>query len=115
MTDRQEGGGALARVVGLPGAILLGLGSIVGTGAFVSIGIAAGVAGPTVLVAIAVGALLAWRWTIAGGLLATFTAAGILVWEGQQLEPPLVAEGVLPPEEGELLIGLAEDIILAIS
>jgi hypothetical protein len=27
----------------------------------------------------------------------------------------LVAEGVLPPEEGELLIGLAEDIILAIS
>ncbi|MEJ2547960.1 MAG: APC family permease [Gemmatimonadota bacterium] len=59
MTVRQEGGGALARVVGLPGAILLGLGSIVGTGAFVSIGIAAGVAGPTVLVAIAVGALLA--------------------------------------------------------
>lgn len=50
---------ALARVVGLPGAILLGLGSIVGTGAFVSIGIAAGVAGPSVLVAIAVGALLA--------------------------------------------------------
>ena len=52
-------GAALARVVGLPGAILLGLGSIVGTGAFVSIGIAAGVAGPSVLVAIAVGALLA--------------------------------------------------------
>jgi APA family basic amino acid/polyamine antiporter len=60
MTERQEGTtGELARVVGLPGAILLGLGSIVGTGAFVSIGIAAGVAGPTVLVAIAVGALLA--------------------------------------------------------
>ena len=50
---------ALRRVVGLPGAVLLGLGSIVGTGAFVSIGIAAGVAGPSVLVAIAVGALLA--------------------------------------------------------
>ncbi|MCL7926747.1 MAG: amino acid permease, partial [marine benthic group bacterium] len=60
MTERGEGtAGELARVVGLPGAILLGLGSIVGTGAFVSIGIAAGVAGPTVLVAIAVGALLA--------------------------------------------------------
>ncbi|MCL7973292.1 MAG: APC family permease, partial [marine benthic group bacterium] len=60
MTERGEGTtGELARVVGLPGAILLGLGSIVGTGAFVSIGIAAGVAGPTVLVAIAVGALLA--------------------------------------------------------
>jgi len=45
--------------VGLPGAILLGLGSIVGTGAFVSIGIAAGVAGPSVLVAIAIAAALA--------------------------------------------------------
>lgn len=51
--------GPLARVVGLPGAILLGLGSIVGTGAFVSIGIAAGVAGPSVLAAIAIAAALA--------------------------------------------------------
>jgi APA family basic amino acid/polyamine antiporter len=50
---------ALARVVGLPGAVLLGLGSIVGTGAFVSIGIAAGVAGPSVVVAIGVAACLA--------------------------------------------------------
>ena len=49
----------LARVVGLPGAILLGLGSIVGTGAFVSIGIAAGAAGPSVILAIAAAALLA--------------------------------------------------------
>jgi APA family basic amino acid/polyamine antiporter len=54
-----QSGGGLARVVGLPGAILLGLGSIVGTGAFVSIGIAAGVVGPSVLLAIVVGALLA--------------------------------------------------------
>lgn len=46
-------------MVGLPGAILLGLGSIVGTGAFVSIGIAAGAAGPSVLVAIAIAACLA--------------------------------------------------------
>ncbi|MFO7586595.1 MAG: APC family permease [Gemmatimonadota bacterium] len=46
-------------MVGLPGAILLGLGSIVGTGAFVSIGIAAGVAGPSVVVAIAIAACLA--------------------------------------------------------
>jgi APA family basic amino acid/polyamine antiporter len=53
--DRTE----LARVVGLPGAVLLGLGSIVGTGAFVSIGIAAGVAGPSVVVAIALAACLA--------------------------------------------------------
>ena len=34
----------LARVVGLPGAVLLGLGSILGTGIFVSIGVAAGAA-----------------------------------------------------------------------
>ncbi len=55
----RTSGPELARVVGLPGAILLGLGSIVGTGAFVSIGIAAGVAGPSVLVAIAIAACLA--------------------------------------------------------
>jgi APA family basic amino acid/polyamine antiporter len=46
-------------VVHLPGAVLLGLGSIVGTGAFVSIGIAAGVAGPSVLLAIVLAGLLA--------------------------------------------------------
>ena len=49
----------LGRVVRFPGAVLLGLGSIVGTGAFVSIGIAAGVAGPSVLLAIALAGLLA--------------------------------------------------------
>ncbi len=49
----------LRRVVRLPGAVFLGLGSIVGTGAFVSIGIAAGVTGPSVLIAIGLAALLA--------------------------------------------------------
>lgn len=58
MNDRPDRAD-LARVVGLPGAILLGLGSIVGTGAFISIGIAAGVAGPTVVLAIAIAACLA--------------------------------------------------------
>jgi APA family basic amino acid/polyamine antiporter len=38
---------------------MMGLGSIVGTGVFVSVGIAAGVAGPAVVVAVAVGALVA--------------------------------------------------------
>ena len=38
---------------------LMGLGSMVGTGVFVSIGIAAGVAGPSVLLAIALAALVA--------------------------------------------------------
>lgn len=52
-------GGALRRDVGLPGAVLLGLGSMVGTGVFVSVGIAAGVAGPSVVAATFLAALLA--------------------------------------------------------
>lgn len=35
---------SLKRQLGIPGAIALGLGSIVGTGVFVSIGLAAGIA-----------------------------------------------------------------------
>ena len=58
MSD-DSSGPRLSRVVRLPGAVLLGLGSIVGTGAFVSIGIAAGVAGPAVLLAIVFAGLLA--------------------------------------------------------
>jgi APA family basic amino acid/polyamine antiporter len=50
---------SLSRELGLFGAVMMGLGSIVGTGVFVSIGLAAGVAGPGVIVAIAVAALLA--------------------------------------------------------
>ena len=49
----------MKREIGLAGAILMGLGSIVGTGVFVSIGIAAGVAGPNVLIAIFLASLLA--------------------------------------------------------
>ena len=51
--------GRLARVVGVPGAVLMGLGSILGTGIFVSIGIAAGVAGPSVILAVAIAAVVA--------------------------------------------------------
>jgi APA family basic amino acid/polyamine antiporter len=51
--------GELQRVVGVPGAILMGLGSILGTGIFVSIGIAAGVAGPSVVLAVALAAVVA--------------------------------------------------------
>ena len=49
----------LKRQVGVGGAIVLGLGSIIGTGVFVSIGIAAGVIGPAVIAAIAVAAVVA--------------------------------------------------------
>lgn len=49
----------LARVVGLWGAVWLGLGSILGTGVFVSLGIAAGVVGSGVVLATALAALVA--------------------------------------------------------
>ncbi|MEE2879722.1 MAG: amino acid permease, partial [Pseudomonadota bacterium] len=50
---------ALNRELHVFGATMLGLGSILGTGVFVSIGIAAGVAGPAMIVAIGLAALLA--------------------------------------------------------
>jgi APA family basic amino acid/polyamine antiporter len=43
----------------VPGAVLLGLGSILGTGIFVSVGIAAGVTGPSVVLAVALAAVVA--------------------------------------------------------
>jgi basic amino acid/polyamine antiporter, APA family len=49
----------LKRTTGVAGAVLLGLGSIIGTGVFVSIGIAADVAGPAVLAAVVIAALVA--------------------------------------------------------
>ncbi|XWK87040.1 MAG: APC family permease [Phormidium sp.] len=49
----------LQRELGVFGAIMMGLGSIIGTGVFVSIGIAAGIAGSAVILAVAIGALVA--------------------------------------------------------
>lgn len=49
----------LERTTGFGGAILLGLGSILGTGVFVSLGLAAGIAGPSVLLGTLLAALLA--------------------------------------------------------
>ena len=45
----------LRREVGVGGAVMLGLGSIIGTGVFVSLGIAAGVTGSSVVLAVAIG------------------------------------------------------------
>lgn len=50
---------ALTRELGLPAAIMLGLGSMVGSGVFVSLGLGAGLVGPAVLGAIGVAGLLA--------------------------------------------------------
>lgn len=49
----------LKRELGVFGAVMMGLGSIVGTGVFVSIGVAAGISGPSVVLAVAIGALVA--------------------------------------------------------
>ena len=51
--------GRLRAELGLGGAVVTGLGSILGTGVFVSIGIAAGVAGPSVVLAVAIAAMVA--------------------------------------------------------
>jgi APA family basic amino acid/polyamine antiporter len=49
----------LHRELGVGGATLMGLGSILGTGVFVSIGIAAGITGPSVVLAVAMAAVVA--------------------------------------------------------
>ena len=49
----------LKRQLGWPGATVLGLGSILGTGVFVSLGLAAEVAGPAVVLAIVLAGMLA--------------------------------------------------------
>ena len=49
----------LRRELGLMGAVLLGLGAMVGTGVFVSVGLGAGLAGPGVIVAVALAAAVA--------------------------------------------------------
>lgn len=58
-SDASSSSQRLTRELGLFGAVMMGLGSIVGTGVFVSIGIAAGIAGPAVIIAVAIGALVA--------------------------------------------------------
>lgn len=56
MTEEKS---QLNRVIGLPGAVMLGLGSIIGTGVFISLGIGASIAGPMILPAIGLAGLVA--------------------------------------------------------
>jgi APA family basic amino acid/polyamine antiporter len=49
----------LRRELGILGAVMMGLGSIIGTGVFVSLGIAAGIAGPAVVLAVVLAAFVA--------------------------------------------------------
>ncbi|MDX1691853.1 MAG: APC family permease [Acidimicrobiia bacterium] len=59
MSDGAAPGGELRRDLGVGGAVVTGLGSIVGTGVFVSIAIAAGITGPSVVLAVVGGAIVA--------------------------------------------------------
>ncbi len=59
MAATDSKAGQLQRELGVFGATMMGLGSIVGTGVFVSIAIAAEAAGPAVIVAVALGAMVA--------------------------------------------------------
>lgn len=59
MSDSNEQHVPLKRQVGLWGAVFMGLGAMIGTGVFVSIGIAAGLAGPAVILAVALAAVVA--------------------------------------------------------
>ena len=58
MTARNSSN-QLQRVVGLPGAILMGLGSIMGAGVFVTLGLGEQIAGPSMLLALALAAVVA--------------------------------------------------------
>jgi APA family basic amino acid/polyamine antiporter len=61
----------MKRELGVFGATMMGLGSIIGTGVFVSIGIAAGIAGPAVVIAIAMAAAVATCNALSSAQLAT--------------------------------------------
>ncbi len=61
----------LKRELGIPAATMMGLGSMIGTGVFVSIGIGAGIAGPAVMLAILLAGLLATCNALSSAQLAT--------------------------------------------
>lgn len=59
MSTPSGAGPALKRAVGVPGAVFMGLGSILGTGIFVSFGLAAEATGDLVVLAVALAAVVA--------------------------------------------------------
>ncbi|WP_371396964.1 APC family permease [Fretibacter rubidus] len=62
---------SLKRTVGLAGAVTLGLGSIFGTGVFISLGLAVGVVGDWALIALIIAAILATCNALSSAQLAT--------------------------------------------
>lgn len=79
----------LKRELGTVGATVLGLGSILGTGVFVSIGLAAGIAGPAVLLSIALaGALATCNALSSAQLAAAYPVSGGAYEYGYRLLTP---------------------------
>lgn len=81
----------LQRELGTGGAVLLGLGSILGTGVFVSLAVAAGVAGPAVLAAVGLAAGLAMCNAMSSAQLAAAhpVAGGTYAYGYRYLTPAL--------------------------
>lgn len=76
-TAAGKGSSALERTLGLGGAIWMGLGSILGTGVFLSLGVATGIAGAWVLWAIVLAGILAGVSGLSSALLAaTYPTSG---------------------------------------
>ncbi len=81
----------LKRQLGLFGTVVLGLGSILGSGVFVSIGIGAGIAGPAVLLAIVLaGSLAACNGLNSAQLAASYPVSGGTYEYGYQLLNPVL-------------------------
>lgn len=59
LAEPEPGQGELERTIGLPGALAIGVGTMVGAGIFVFPGLAAGEAGPAAAVSFAIGAVIA--------------------------------------------------------
>src|SRR5690606_25175651 len=81
----------LRRELGFSGALMLGLGSMVGTGLFVSVGLGADAAGPGVLLAVAVAAVVAACHGLSSAALAAShpVSGGTYEYGYRYLTPPL--------------------------
>lgn len=71
MNNNQRQSGELERTLGLPTALTIGIGTMVGAGIFVFPGIAAGYAGPAAMISFALGGLIALLVALSTAELAT--------------------------------------------
>lgn len=90
MTDPRGSTPVLKRELGVFGATMMGLGAMLGTGVFVSIGLAAGVAGAAVIPAIGVAGLLALCNALSSAqLAAAYPVSGGTYEYGRRLLNPM--------------------------